>query len=56
MSTGPSASTYALIHRDYFISAPVKLFVYSNRVEIQSPGHLPNNLTIENIRRKENDT
>jgi len=40
----------ALIHRDYFISAPIKLFVFSNRVEIQSPGHLPNNLTIENIK------
>lgn len=40
----------ALIHRDYFIEAPVRLFVYSNRVEIISPGHLPNNLTIENIK------
>lgn len=40
----------ALIHRDYLISAPVKLFIYSNRVEIHSPGHLPNNLTIENIK------
>ena len=40
----------ALIHRDYFISAPVKIFVFSDRVEIISPGHLPNNLTIENIK------
>ncbi|MDR1378714.1 MAG: putative DNA binding domain-containing protein [Synergistaceae bacterium] len=40
----------ALIHRDYFISAPVRVFVFSNRVEIISPGHLPNNLTIENIK------
>ena len=39
----------ALIHRDYFISAPVKLFVFTDRIEIISPGHLPNNLTIENI-------
>nr|VFK33330.1 MAG: ATP-dependent DNA helicase RecG [Candidatus Kentron sp. MB]VFK35931.1 MAG: ATP-dependent DNA helicase RecG [Candidatus Kentron sp. MB]VFK77562.1 MAG: ATP-dependent DNA helicase RecG [Candidatus Kentron sp. MB] len=41
----------ALIHRDYFIYAPVKVFVFSDRVEIISPGHLPNNLTVENIKR-----
>ncbi|MFP4452268.1 MAG: RNA-binding domain-containing protein [Desulfobacterales bacterium] len=41
----------ALIHRDYFITAPVRLFVFDNRVEIISPGHLPNNLTVENIKR-----
>jgi len=39
----------ALMHRDYFISAPIKVFVFDNRIEIISPGHLPNNLTIENI-------
>ncbi len=39
----------ALIHRDYFITAPVRIFIFSNRIEIISPGHLPNNLTIENI-------
>ncbi len=41
----------ALIHRDYFISAPIRLFIFSDRIEIISPGHLPNNLTVENIRR-----
>ena len=40
----------ALIHRDYFVSAPVKVLVFSDRLEIISPGHLPNNLTIENIK------
>ena len=40
----------ALIHRDYFISAPVRVLVFPDRVEIISPGHLPNNLTIENIK------
>ncbi|TKB51814.1 RNA-binding domain-containing protein [Ferrimonas aestuarii] len=39
----------ALIHRDYFISAPIRLFVFRDRIEIISPGHLPNNLTVENI-------
>jgi ATP-dependent DNA helicase RecG len=40
----------SLVHRDYFVSAPVRIFVFSNRVEIISPGNLPNNLTIENIK------
>ena len=40
----------ALIHRDYFVSAPVRIFIFTNRIEIISPGHLPNNLTVENIK------
>lgn len=40
----------ALIHRNYFISAPIRIFIFNNRIEIISPGHLPNNLTIENIK------
>jgi ATP-dependent DNA helicase RecG len=40
----------ALIHRDYFLSAPVRAFVFRDRVEIISPGHLPNNLSVENIK------
>ena len=40
----------ALIHRDYFVSAPIRLFVFFDRIEIVSPGHLPNNLTIDNIK------
>lgn len=40
----------ALMHRDYFISAPIKLFIFDNRIEIISPGILPNNLTVENIK------
>ena len=40
----------ALIHRDYLIEAPIRLFVFSDRIEIVSPGHLPNNLTVEKIR------
>jgi len=39
----------ALIHRDYFVSAPVRIFIFDDRVEIISPGHLPNNLTVANI-------
>lgn len=40
----------ALIHRDYFINAPIRVFIFDNRLEIISPGILPNNLTIENIK------
>ncbi|MDD2338552.1 MAG: putative DNA binding domain-containing protein, partial [Geobacteraceae bacterium] len=39
----------ALVHRDYFVSAPTRLFVYADRIELISPGHLPNHLTIEKI-------
>ncbi len=40
----------ALIHRDYFVSAVTRIFIFDNRIEIISPGHLSNNLTIEKIR------
>ncbi|MCD6272012.1 MAG: putative DNA binding domain-containing protein [Deltaproteobacteria bacterium] len=40
----------ALIHRDYFVRAPIRVFIFDNRIEIISPGHLPNNLTVERIR------
>lgn len=39
-----------LLHRDYFISAPWRVMLFDNRVELISPGALPNNLTVENIR------
>lgn len=39
----------ALVHRDYLVSAPIRLFVFDNRIEIISPGQLPNNLTVEKI-------
>lgn len=39
-----------LLHRDYFISAPWRVMIFDNRVELISPGMLPNNLTVENIR------
>ncbi|MDY0165666.1 MAG: putative DNA binding domain-containing protein [Thermoguttaceae bacterium] len=39
-----------LLHCDYFISAPWRVMIFDNRVELISPGALPNNLTVENIR------
>ena len=40
----------ALIHRDYSKNAPVRLMVFDDRIEIVSPGCLPNSLTVENIK------
>jgi ATP-dependent DNA helicase RecG len=40
----------ALIHRDYFISAGIRIFIFDDRIEVISPGHLPNHLTIEKIK------
>ena len=34
--------TNALIHRDYYINAPIRLFIFDNRIELHSPGILPN--------------
>jgi ATP-dependent DNA helicase RecG len=39
-----------LLHRDYFISASWRVMLFDNRIELISPGALPNNLTVENIR------
>lgn len=41
----------ALIHRDYFIKDSIKVFVFDNRIEIKSPGKLPNSLTEAQIKR-----
>jgi predicted HTH transcriptional regulator len=40
----------ALVHRDYFKNAPIRLFIMDDRIEIISPGALPNSLTVEDIR------
>jgi len=40
----------ALVHRDYFICATIRITVFEDRIEIISPGHLPNHLTVEKIR------
>jgi len=40
----------ALIHRDYFKNSPVRLLIFDNRIEIISPGKLPNSLTVEEVK------
>ena len=40
----------AVCHRDYTITGTaIRLFLFNNRLEIRSPGSLPNALTIENM-------
>ena len=36
----------ALVHRDYTRNAPIRLLIFDNRVEIISPGCLPDGLTV----------
>ena len=43
--------TNALVHRDYFIHDSNKLLIFDDRIEIRSPGRLPNSLTVEAVRR-----
>lgn len=40
----------ALVHRSLNIMSPIRIFIFDNRVEIHSPGTLPNGLTIEDIK------
>jgi len=40
----------ALIHRNYLINSQIRLFVFDNRVEIISPGSLPNTATVETVK------
>lgn len=38
----------AIAHRNYFISSNIKIEMYNNRIEITSPGGLPDGVTKEN--------
>ncbi|NDP22362.1 MAG: ATP-dependent DNA helicase RecG [Paludibacter sp.] len=40
----------ALVHRDYFKNSPIRILIFDNRIEIISPGKLPNSLTVEDIK------
>ncbi|MDM8538836.1 putative DNA binding domain-containing protein, partial [Desulfobacterales bacterium HSG17] len=44
------AVSNAIIHRDYFINSPIFINLFFDRLEIVSPGTLPNTLTEENIK------
>ena len=40
----------ALLHRDYFINSSIRIIMFDNRIEIISPGKLPNSQNIEKIK------
>jgi len=40
----------AIAHRDWTINAPIRLFIFEDRIEIKTPGRLPNTVTIESMK------
>jgi ATP-dependent DNA helicase RecG len=40
----------ALAHRDYMVTGPVRVIVYDDRLEIRTPGLLPNSVAIEALK------
>lgn len=39
----------AVAHRDYTIAAPIRVLVFDDRLEIRTPGTLPNTVTLESL-------
>jgi ATP-dependent DNA helicase RecG len=39
----------AIAHRDYTIQGPVRILIFDDRVEVRSPGQLPNSVTLESL-------
>jgi ATP-dependent DNA helicase RecG len=40
----------AIAHRDYTISAPIRILIFTDKIEVHSPGRLPNTVTIESMK------
>lgn len=40
----------AIVHRNYYINAQIQIYLFDDRLEIVSPGNLPNTITEENIK------
>lgn len=40
----------ALAHRDYTINAAIRVLIFTDRIEIRTPGKLPNTVTIESMK------
>ena len=40
----------AILHRSYVIEAPLRVFIFDNRIEIHSPGLLPEGVSMESIK------
>jgi len=41
--------TNAVIHRDYSLKDDIHIRIFDNRIEFQSPGRLPANMTVKNL-------
>jgi len=40
----------AVAHRNYQLPSQIRIFIFDNRIELKSPGKLPNTVTVENIK------
>jgi len=40
----------AISHKDYTVGAPIRVIIYEDRVEIRTPGKLPNTVTIDSMK------
>lgn len=40
----------ALVHRDYTITAPIRLLIFDTSIDIHTPGTLPNSVTLEALK------
>lgn len=40
----------AIAHRDYTVAGPIRLLIFEDRIEIRTPGRLPNTVTIDSMR------
>ncbi len=40
----------AVTHRDYTVNASIRLFIYKDKIEIRTPGRLPNTVTIDSMK------
>jgi len=43
------AITNAVIHRDYYLKRDIEIRIFEDRIEVESPGLLPYNITVSNI-------
>lgn len=41
--------TNAVLHRDYSVPKDIQIRIFTNRIEIESPGKLPGHITLDNI-------
>jgi predicted HTH transcriptional regulator len=40
----------SIVHRNYFLSSNIRIFIFDDRVEIISPGTLPNTVNVESMK------